>query len=63
MNRIDRIAEIEAASAKRDLTDEELDELERLRKWRDIRLTRLPRRIDACHAKLARLHSELAALT
>lgn len=63
MNRTIRIAEIEAASTKRDLTDDELNELERLRKWRDIRLTRLPRQIDACHAKLAKLHRELAALT
>lgn len=63
MRQMARIAEIEAASSDRSLTSEELDELERLQSWRDIRIKRRARQIAACQAKLQRLHNDLAALT
>lgn len=63
MRQMTRIAEIEASTIERSLTSEELDELERLQSWRNVRIHRRARQIAACQAKLKRLHDDLAALT
>jgi hypothetical protein len=62
MTRLERIAEIEGLARSRALSDTELDEFARLEKWREVRLHRLPGRIAACEAKLARLRQDMAAL-
>lgn len=62
MSRLKRIAHLEAAAKDGRLTESEAAELRRLTNWRSVRVTRLPRQIAACEAKLVNLHRELGEL-
>lgn len=62
MNRLKRLAQIEALSIQRGLTADEVLERRKLESWRAVRLCRLPHQIAACEARLAILHRELGEL-